>query len=175
MPSVYRRLLGPALDALPPALRRFHDVETEWTGQARFKVTRGKGWLRNLLAWCGGFPPAGDDVPLRLRIVAEGQSERWIRHFGKHRMESVQWAWRGLMLESFGAMILGFRVTVEPPALKLHPARTWLLGGLPWPTALAPHGTGIEVGQDDGFAIVARAEAPLLGMVAQYEGLVIED
>jgi hypothetical protein len=85
MPSLYRRLLGPAFDLMPPSLRNFHDVQTEWRGSARFKITRGRGWLRNFLANAAGLPAAGEDVPLRLRIVAEGEGERWIREFGTAR------------------------------------------------------------------------------------------
>src|SRR5947199_5112323 len=104
MSSLYRRLLGPAFDSLPATLRDFHDVETEWHGHARFRVTRGRGWLRNLVAAAGRLPPAGEDVPLRLRLVAEGERERWVRHFGGHRLESVQWAQDGLLVESLGAL-----------------------------------------------------------------------
>jgi hypothetical protein len=174
MPSLYRRLLGSDFDRLPPTLQRFHDVTTEWHGHAQFRITRGRGWLRNVLADLGGLPPAGEDVPLRLRIVAEDDRERWIRHFGQHRLESVQRAWRGLLVESIGGVTLGFHLVVEPPALRLVPAQVWLLGGLPWPHFLAPHGNGVEVGRHDGCAILARAEAPLLGLLVQYEGLLIE-
>jgi hypothetical protein len=80
----------------------------------------------------------------------------------------------GLLMESFGAVRLAFRLVVEPPALRLEPAGAWLLG-IPWPRGLAPRGHGVEVGCPDGCAIVARAELPLMGMVAQYEGLVVPD
>ncbi len=174
MPSVYRRLLGPALDALPPTLRDFHDVETEWRGHARFRITRGRGRLRNLVAALGGLPPAGEDVVVRLRVVAEGARERWLRDFGGHKLESVQWPQDGLLMESLGAFRLGFRLTVKPPALRLEPVRAWVLG-VPWPLALAPTGDGEEVGRPDGCAIVARGYAPLLGQLVRYEGLVIAD
>jgi hypothetical protein len=179
MPSVYRRLLGPALDSLPPTLRHFHDVETEWRGHARFRITRGRGLLRNLVAALGRLPPAGADVPVRLRIVAEGPRERWprerwLREFGGHKFESVQWAQDGLLMESLGALRLGFRLTVEPPALRLEPVRAWVLG-VPWPVALAPSGDGEEVGRPDGCAVVVRGHAPLLGQLAQYEGLLVAD
>ncbi len=174
MSSVYRRLLGPAFDSVPPALQNFHDVETEWSGHARFRITRGRGRLRNLIAALGGLPPSGEDVPVRLRIVAEGPRERWYREFGGHKLESVQWAQDGLLMESFGAFRLGFRVTVEPPALRLRAVRAWVLG-VPWPLALAPSGDGEEVGRPDGCAIVARGHAPLLGLLVQYEGLLVAD
>ncbi len=174
MPSVYRRLLGPALDALPRTLRDFHDVETEWRGHARFRISRGRGRLRNLVAALGRLPPSGEDVPVRLRVVAEGPRERWLREFGGHKFESVQWPQDGLLMESLGALRLGFRVTVEPPALRLEPVRAWVLG-VPWPLALAPTGEGEEVGRADGCAVVVRACAPLLGELVRYEGLLVAD
>ncbi len=174
MPSVYRRLLGPALDSLPPTLRDFHDVETEWRGHARFRITRGRGRLRNLAATLGRLPPSGEDVAMRLRVVAEGPRERWLREFGGHKLESVQWPQDGLLMESLGALRLGFRVTVEPPALRLTAVRAWLLG-VPWPLALAPTGEGEEVGRPEGCAVVVRGYAPVLGLLVQYEGLVVAD
>jgi hypothetical protein len=174
LPSPYRTLLGPAFDTLPPTLRRFHDVTGEWRGHARFRITRGKGFLRNLAATIGGLPSPGDDVPVRLRIVAEGDGERWLREFGGHRLESVQRARDGLLVESFGAVTLGMRLVAQPPALRLEAVRAWLLG-VPWPRPLAPYGTGVEVGRHDGCAIVATAFAPLLGEIVRYEGLVIAD
>jgi hypothetical protein len=174
MPSLYRRLLGPAFDTLPPTLQNLHNVETEWRGRANFRITRGQGWLRNFLAGCGGLPKAGENVPVRLRIVAEGDRERWIRQFGEHRFESVQWMWNGLLLESIGAVTLGFRLVVEPPALRLEPVRVWIMG-VPWFPRLVPRAEGIEVGTADGCAIAVTVCAPLLGMLVRYEGLVVAE
>jgi hypothetical protein len=171
MPSLYRRILGPAFDTLPMPLQKFHEVETEWRGRSRFRITRGQGWLRNLIANAAGLPRAGEDVPMMLRIVREGDSERWIREFGGQRMESVQRLWHGLLIETLGAVTLGFRLVVEPPALKLVLARIWILG-VPWFRALGPHISAFEIGRDDGCAIEVRASAPLLGLLVQYEGLV---
>ncbi len=171
MPSLYRRLLGSVFDTLPARLRDFHDVETTWSGRATFKITRGRGVLRNVIASLGGLPQAGEAVPLRLTIRAEGEGERWVREFGSKRLESVQRAWDGLLVETFGAVTLGFRLVAEPPALRLEPARLWV-GGIPWFHRLAPYGDGVEVGEPDGCAVVATAYAPLLGMIVRYEGLV---
>jgi Domain of unknown function (DUF4166) len=174
MTSLYRRILGPAFDTLPPALQQFHDVETEWKGHARFRITRGRGWLRNLAASAGDLPRAGEDVPLKLRVVRERDGERWIREFGGKRMESVQRHWNGLMVETVGTVTLGFQLVAEPPALRLVPVRVWILG-VPWFAALGPHVSAVEIGRDDGCAIVVRAEAPLLGLLVQYEGLVMAE
>ena len=174
MTSLYRRILGPTFDTLPRSLQQFHDVETEWRGRASFRVTRGRGWLRNAAANLGGLPAAGEAVPLTLRVVREGDGERWVRDFGGHRMESFQRAWKGLLVESLGGVTLGFRLVAELPALRLVPARVWVLG-VPWWTALGPRVSASEVGRDDGCAIVVRAEAPLLGLLVRYEGLVVAE
>jgi len=172
MSCLYRRLLGPAFDSLPPTLRDFHDVERERFFQATFRVTRGRGFLRNLLGKLGGLPAAGDAVPLRLRVFPDSDAEHWQRQFGEHRLDSVQRVQDGLMVESFGnGWRLGFQLHVEGPALRLEMRKAWFLG-VRWPLWLSPGGDGIEMGLDAGCAIVARGTAPLLGMIIQYEGLV---
>jgi hypothetical protein len=171
MTTLYRRLLGPAFSSLPPTLRSLHDVATEWRGTARFRVTRGPGWLRNRLANLAGLPPAGE-AELRLRVVAEGERERWIRQFGGLKIESLQWIRGELLVEQFGPWRFGYKVVVEPPALRLVQVRTWGLG-VPWPTWLGPRGVGEEVGRDDGCWIAVQALAPLLGVLVRYEGLLV--
>ena len=49
---------------------------------------------------------------LRLRVVPEGDRERWIRDFAGHRLESLQWTVGGLLIEAFGLARLAFRVRV---------------------------------------------------------------
>src|SRR5215468_4121917 len=132
MSGLYRRLLGAAFDSLPPTLRDFHDVEHERHFRADFRITRGRGWLRRLVCWLGGLPPAGEQVPLRLRVVPEGDRERWVRDFGGHRLESVQWTADGLLIEAIGPMRLALRVTVDGPALRLETVKAWVLG-VRWP------------------------------------------
>lgn len=174
MSALYRRLLGDDFDRLPPTLRDFHDVVGERRFKASFRITRSRGWLCRFVCWLGGLPSAGENVPLRLRVVAEGKRERWVREFGGHRLESVQWAERGLLVESLGLVRLAFRLVVEGPALRLETVKAWVLG-IRWPLVLAPRGSGVEIGREDGCAILVRAEAPLLGTLVQYEGLVVPD
>ncbi len=171
MPSLYRRLLGEAFDRLPATLRDFHDVERERHFTATFRITHGKGWLRGLFRNLGGLPRAGEAVPVRLRVTPEGERERWRRDFAGHKLESLQWERDGLMVEALGPWRLGFQLSVEGPALRLELQRVWFCG-LRWPLWLGPSGTGIEIGQEDGCAIVVRASAPLAGFLIQYEGLV---
>jgi hypothetical protein len=45
-------------------------------------------------------------------VVPEAGHERWVRDFGGHRLESVQWAAGGLLLESLGPVRLASISTV---------------------------------------------------------------
>ena len=173
MPSPYRQLLGIELDRLPSTLRAFHDVETSWRGEALFRVVRGDGWVRNLVAWLGGLPHSGEKVPVILTCTGAVRGgrrvEQWDRDFNGFRMRSTQWVWRGLLVESFGWLTLGYRLHVEPPGLRLEVSRAWV-AGIPFPLFLAPTGEGLEVGDAHGMNIRVSAFAPMLGLIVRYEG-----
>jgi len=171
MTFLYRRLLGQDYERLPASLQDFHHIDRERHFQARFKITRGPGLLRALLCRLGRLPASGENVPMRLRVTPEEGRERWVRQFGEQVLESVQWEKDGLLHERLGPVRLAFKLHVEPPALRLELKKAWGLG-IRLPLWLAPGGSGIEVGQDDGVAILVRATAPILGQLVQYEGLV---
>jgi hypothetical protein len=78
------------------------------------------------------------------------------------------------LLEKVGAVTLGFRLVVEPAALRLVPAGFWFCG-VRWFRALAPRADAVEIGREDGCAVVVRAFAPGLGLLVQYEGLVVPE
>lgn len=146
MPTLYRRILGPAFDQLPPALRQFHDLPEGGRGTGTFRVTRGQGWFRNLLAGAIGLPAQAEQVPVRLQVVVEGDRERWLRDFAGHRVVSLQWEYRGLLIEKMGPVSTAFRLVVEQEALRFEMAGAWLLG-IPLPRALSVRVEAITVGQ----------------------------
>src|SRR5256885_2167747 len=98
MDILYRRVLGETFEVLPEALRRFHGTPNGGRACGFLCVRRGKGWLRNRLATLARLPAEGEHVPVELRVEVEGARERWIRHFDGRRMETLQWARKGLLI-----------------------------------------------------------------------------
>lgn len=169
MPTLYRRLLGEAFGTLPAALREFHDGADGGAARGVLCVTRGKGWLRNALADRMRLPPHGDRVAVRLRVVVEDDRERWVRDFDEVRMETVQWAGSGLLIEAAGPLRAGFRVVAGPDGLRFGLARAWLCG-LPLPRVLMPRTTAEARARERGWLLDVQVEAPFIGLLAAYHG-----
>jgi hypothetical protein len=92
-PSLYHRILGAQFDALPAVLRRFHDAKGGGRARGTLRVDRPAGRWRNALASLLGLPRAALVVPVQLRVVMQGERERWLRDFPGDRVETVAWAW----------------------------------------------------------------------------------
>jgi hypothetical protein len=170
-PSLYRRILGAQFDALPSVLRRFHDGGESSRARGMFRVARRPGRLRNGLASFLGLPRAGSDVPVRLRVVVEGDRERWIRDFDGHRVETVQWAQGETLMERSGCVRFSCELTLEGSRLGYEFRRAWL-AGLPMPRWLSPRVESYVDAGDAGWRVVVRVFAPFLGELVRYEGWV---
>lgn len=125
--------------------------------------------MRALAADLLSLPRAGECVPLRLEIRAERKRERWIRYFDGQRLETVQWQQKGLLVEAAGPLRFGFRVEADQTGMRFTSLECRLLF-LPLPGPIAPRITAIVVGQETCWIIDMRIEAPLLGLLARYEG-----
>jgi hypothetical protein len=167
--SLYRRVLGPRFDALPEVLRRFHDAPGGGRARGTLRVERARGWLRNGLASLFRMPRDGTDVPVRLRVMIEGDRERWVRDFQGRRLESVQWAWGGLLMEKFGPVSFSCELVVDGPCLRYEFRRAWLAGIL-LPRPLAPFVDGSVQAGDGGWNVGVRVLAPWLGEIVRYGG-----
>jgi Domain of unknown function (DUF4166) len=174
VPPLYRRLLGEAFETLPAALRDFHGRAGGGTARGVLCVTRGKGWLANALADRMRLPAQGDQVAMRLRVLVEGDRERWVRDFDGVRMETGQWLHAGLLVEAAGPLRAGFRVAAGLEGLRFELARAWLFA-LPLPRALVPHTTAEARAEESGWRIDVRVEAPFIGLLARYHGGVVPE
>jgi hypothetical protein len=103
--------------------------------------------------------------------IREGK-ECWARTFGTQRLVTHQWLRDGLLLEASGPACFGFRMTSDTEGMQFTFARFWLLG-LPLPHALSPRINAFAREQGAGWWLQVRMEVPVLGLITQYEGLVI--
>jgi Domain of unknown function (DUF4166) len=122
--ALYRRVLGERFDTLPDVLKRFHGPADKSNARGVFRVTRGKGFLRNLVATMLRMPRAGDDVPVHLEVIPLKDCEIWLRHFPGQTLKSVQWAREHLLIE------LWARVVFEHSRIARVPGRLRLCAGM---------------------------------------------
>jgi hypothetical protein len=174
---LYHRILGSAWERLPPALSALHAGGAR-IASGRARIERGGGLLARIVAGVIGFPKAGEDVPVTVRFVADGDREIWTRDFGGKVFRSWQAEGRGrdrhLLAEVFGP----FRVLMAPvpdgEKLRLV-VRGWRFCGIPLPLFLAPGGDTYEEERDGRFHFHVEIGGRLTGLVVRYTGwLVVE-
>ena len=119
-------------------------------------VTRGSGLLARLAAALVGFPPAGENVPVRVDLqngVQDGR-ERWTRSFAGRSFHRTQEQGRGrfewLVCERFGPLCAGMALVLDDGRLRLI-VRRWSVFGVPLPLWLAPRGDAYEYAEDGRF------------------------
>lgn len=176
--TIYRQVLGPAFDTLPPAIRALHEgrATSRWVGTA--EVRRGTGLAARLLCAVTGFPRTGDGVPAEVTFAPDGEVERWTRRIGGKTLRSVQWAGTGrdrfLLIEKFGIARFSVALLCEGDRLRLVPRR-WTLAGVPMPARLLPQGEMVETARGDRFIFDIAIRAPLIGPIVHYRGSLRRD
>ncbi|MEH7910122.1 DUF4166 domain-containing protein [Rhizobium laguerreae] len=174
---LYRQILGSAWERLPPALAALHAGGAR-VASGRARIERGGGLLARIVAGVIGFPRAGEDVPVTVRFVPDGDREVWTRDFGGKIFRSLQLEGKGrdrhLLVEVFGP----FRVLMAPvpdgEKLRLV-VRGWQFCGIPLPMFLAPGGDTHEEERDGRFHFHVEIGGRLTGLVVRYTGwLVVE-
>jgi hypothetical protein len=173
---LYRRLLGEAYEAMPAPLQAMHDRQNEMTAEGAATVTRGRGLLARLAAALVGFPPAGENVPLRVDFkVAQGR-ERWTRNFAGRAFHSTQEQGRGrfewLVCERFGPLCAGMALVLDEGKLWLI-VRRWSVFGILLPVWLAPRGDSYEYAENGRFHFHVEITHPFTGLIVGYRGWLV--
>jgi len=166
--SLYRRVLGAKFDELPAVLKRFHDDAQGGRASGTVRVERGAGLLRGAAASLLGMPMAGETVPVRLRIVVQGDRERWIRHFGDQRVSSTQWAEGELLLEKRGPVSFSSALVVRGSRVVYEFRKAWF-AGIPLSAWLSPYVDGYVDAGETGWRVAVHIFAPFLGEIVHYE------
>ncbi|MDY7226471.1 DUF4166 domain-containing protein [Hyalangium rubrum] len=172
-PSLYAGMLGAHWETLPPLVRRMHE---EGSATGRFVIRRGEGALSALVGWLCRFPAPGEDVPTRLSVRRERDTQCWERTFGGHALSTVQRAWEGgRMGERFGPVECVFQLSAVEGGLAYEQVGAWLCLG-PWrlrmPRVLAPRVEGLATEAPGGMRVRVRIGTAFTDWLLTYEGLV---
>ena len=167
---LFPHVLGPAFDTLPKAVAATHlgvDI-SRWQGRAR--VQRGTSLWRRMLGRVFGFPPAGQDIPVRVTKTVTRAGETWERRFGARRFRSRLSATPKGMTERFGPFTFLLGLKVQDGRLH-YPVLSGRLGPLPLPRWLLPVSVAQEFADADGFHFDVKLLTPLTGdLLVHYQG-----
>jgi len=176
--ALYRRVLGAAFESLPAPVQALHDNPSRVVASGFCTIERGGHPLARLLAGLFGFPPAGEDVSLRLVVQADRGREHWSRDFGGRRLTSLQGmvlGRPGLLFERFGPghFVIDPRPSEAGLSFALVGARFL---GLPLPRLLWPAIVGEETAEGGRYHFNVSIALPLVGLLVRYRGrLTLDD
>ena len=173
---LYRRLLGDAYASLPPQLQQMHDLTDELDASGHATVERGRGVLARLIAAIVGFPPVGNDVPLKVSFRLRNGREFWRRTFAGHLFSSTQEAGRKrfehLLCDRFGPCVFGMALVIDGGRLRLV-LRRWSILGVLLPVSWAPFGDIYEHVEAGRFCFHVVIGHPLTGPIVNYRGWLV--
>ena len=167
---LFARVLGDAaFSTLPQRVRALHLARGRHAYAGEAEVEAGRRWLARLCAWATGLPPSAARVPVRVEIVADDDTERWNRTFGRHRMPSRFRAHGGLLIERIGLVAFGFALFVRGGELIWTVRRVRALG-VPLPARWFRGVTAREFEADGRYRFEVEATLPLIGLLVRYRG-----
>ena len=171
--AIFPTVLGDTFHALPKPLQELHrgECSSEWKGNAS---TRGaQNFAGRIVAALFGLPADDRTTDARVSIEVTREGETWTRLFGGKQFRSYLSLGTGreadLMCERFGIITVAMAIQWKDGQLWFIPRR-WRIGFLPLPSALLPKGDSFECVRDGSFAFNVRVEAPVIGLIAAYEG-----
>jgi len=165
---LYRRVMGPVFDRLPPAVRAMHDVCRDGGAAGQGEVLGAANALGRMVARVMRFPPPGDH-PLHVGFSEKDGVECWTRDFGGHRFSSRLSQQGRHLVERFGPLRFRFELTGDANGLKMAMAG-WSAFGVPLPLMLAPKSDAREWEEDGRFHFDVPVSLPLIGRVVHYRG-----
>jgi hypothetical protein len=166
--ALYRRVMGPAFDALPSPVRRMHEPTGDLPAEGEALVTGPGNAFGRFVARLVGFPPAGTHL-LKVAMVERRGTETWTRDFGGRRFSSRLSRQGGYLVESFGPLSFRFELPGGPDGLTMV-MRGWSAFGVPLPLALAPRSEAREWAEGGRFRFDVPISLPLLGRLVHYRG-----
>ncbi len=160
-------------DKLPNIIRDMHDVQDRVEALGLSNITRGEGWLSNLIANILGFPKAGENLPVRVVFERDGKAESLLRDYGSEKFVShfADHPEPGVLYEIFGP--LWFEVecvcTEEGIDMDLRKCQLW---NTVWvPLFFLPRTDATERISGGKYQFDVDISLPLIGRVIWYKGV----
>ena len=170
--SLYRRLLGPAFDTMPAALRELHDQSASAVFAGEAEVIAAENIIARLIARISGLPVRSYRCPVTVRIDVDADGETWHRDFGGHRFHSRMHDDAGSLIERLGPHTIRFRLHADADGLSMQPI-AWRTLGIPLPRLLWPMISASEVAIDGRFHFDVATAFPIIGRVVHYRGWLV--
>lgn len=175
--SIFETYLSPdTYQTLPFAVQDFHaqTAAPVWAGEA--DIETGNHLIAKVAMRLFGFPVAGSNVPVRVRVDRyldhRGHPrERWTRIFPDSIMSSVLGSQKGgEFTETFGPFTFVLGISAAPEGIEMH-IKKWRLGRIPLPLALAPQSLAREDQDEQArFRFDVRLSLPFVGLIVYYKG-----
>jgi Domain of unknown function (DUF4166) len=171
--TLYRTLLGPEFERLPPAIRDMHAHAPRAHGRA--DITRGAHPLAQLICTLVRLPKSGRDVTVETIFKPIEGGERWTRVFGGQSFSTDMVIDTGAphprLFEKFGPLKFLLKVVATDAGTDLVPEGVSVFG-VPLPRALCPEATGRERVKDGRYHFDVVVRFPIAGDVIRYDGLI---
>ncbi len=143
-PSLFRRMLGAALDTVPPAIRTLHELSHDTTASGIGTVEHGDNPLARLAGFLRLLPAEGDNLPVSVTFASTLRGETWRRSFdGRVETSHLRHGGPGRVIERFGALTVEMDVTAHAEGIDYVAGRNRLFG-IPLPRWLGLKATGRE-------------------------------
>lgn len=170
---IYQQIMGDAFGRLAPAVQKFHGMASSFSMRGKAEVVRGQSLVGRLAGNLFGFPGAGEDVDVAVKVDVDGRGESWTRSFGRHKFKSRQSLGHGrsegLIIESFGPFNFAMAVVERGGQLALK-LRGWNCLGVPLPRRLIPKSIAFEHGAEGRFNFDVDIGLPVVGRIVHYRG-----
>ena len=139
-PQLFERALGAAWPLLPEITRRIHMADPSIILDGEAHVEGADNAAGRFIARLFGFPEAASNVPVKVVIEGDGETEQWARHYPTRTMRSVMTAAdpaRSTVEEWMGPFRFRLRLMGSPEGIDLVPEAV-TFRGLPLPLWVLP-------------------------------------
>lgn len=172
---IFPQILGQDFYALPDEIKATHLTigTSRWAG--RCSVHRGTGLWNRLLCAIFRFPPASNEIEVRVTKTAKARGETWLRSFGHNTFRSHLSIGSEAIRERFGPFT--FSIGLEVRKGELHyPVTAGRIGPIPLPHWMLPVSIAREFASKSKFHFDVAILAPVTKrLMVRYQGYLAPD